>query len=60
MTIFLATMFTVLLLVSVSVLMERAHRRAASLGPRTPWGGDPRRDSDLQRVIHELDSRRWA
>jgi hypothetical protein len=48
----------VLALVAVVVaLLERAHRHESGL-PHPPLGGDPSCDTDLRRVLHDLDARR--
>jgi hypothetical protein len=54
MTSFLAATVLLLLLAGIWVLLERTHRRTAGM-PRAPFGADPRRESDLWRVWHDLD-----
>ena len=47
------TLFTVAVLVGV---LQKAHAKDAGR-PHAPWGSDNRADSDLLRVLHDLDAR---
>ena len=44
-----------LLLAGIGILLERNHHRTAAL-PRAPYGTSPHADSDLWRVLHDLEA----
>ncbi len=54
MTTFLTALTLVLLLAGLWLLLEHGRRHAQGM-PHLPLGDDPSRDSDLSRVLHDLD-----
>ena len=54
MTTFIAANLSLLFIVVVVGLIERAHRHVSGT-PHAPLGADYSRDADLQRVLHDLD-----
>jgi hypothetical protein len=55
MTTFIAANLSLAFFALIVGLIERAHRRVSSRGPRVPLGADYSHDADLQRVLHDLD-----
>ena len=59
MTTIIATVLLALMLAGVWALLERNHRRTEGM-PHLPFGADPTRDADLNRVLHDMDVSRPA
>ncbi len=57
MTTFIAANLTLFFFALIAGLMERAHRRYTQQ-PHVPFGAEPTQDTDLQRVLHDIDSHR--
>jgi hypothetical protein len=56
MTTFIAANLTLLFFSLIVGLLERTHRRY-SQQPHAPMGADSSSDTDLQRVLHDIDAR---
>ena len=59
MTTFIAAAFLTLLFLGIWVLLEHNFHRTAGL-PRAPFGADADADTDLRRVLHDLDVTRQS
>jgi len=56
---FMAAAFLTFLFVGIWLLLEHNSRRTAGL-PRAPFGADADRDTDLNRIRHDVDVTRQA